>query len=48
MCDVDREAALLAMATVLTDHLTDMKKDQDEGRAIESEKYSFLIDSLGN
>ena len=47
MCDVDREAALLAMATVLTDHLTDIKKDRDEGRAIESKKYSLLIDSLG-
>ena len=30
MAEADREAALLAMATVLTEHLADMKKVRDD------------------
>ena len=46
MCDVDREAALLAMATVLADHLTDMKKVRDEAEERDREEPSFNLSSL--
>ena len=38
MCDTDREAALLAAASVLVPHLTVIKGERDEARAREDEE----------
>ena len=46
MAKANREAALFAMATVLADHLTDMKEDRDEDERREREKLSRSIASL--
>ena len=46
MAKANREAALLAMATVLADHLTDMKKVRDEAEERDREERSLNLSSL--
>ena len=46
MCDVDREAALLAAASVLVPHLTAIKEERDAAQAREAEEHAEGADNL--
>lgn len=48
MCNVDREAALLAAASVLVPHLTAIKEERDAERARKDEERAKRLDGLVN